>query len=306
MKKTCEQCNQQFEVEKKEIEMLQLLSPTIAGIKFDLPEPTFCPVCRIQNRLAFRNEHSLYKRKSDLSGKAMLSIFAPDSTYKAIDQDEWWSDEWEPLQYGRDFDFSKTVFEQLGELNLAIPHMALSTKNVENSQFTNFALNMKNCYLVFGASDDQDCLYCRILLGCKDAIDCFTVYDSEIAYEGISSKNCYSCMYFKNCRNCSESLFIEECDNCKNCLLCFGLRNKEYYYMNEYVGKEKFEKLKTSLQPLTHEKIAELHQKLLNLKKDLPHIASHIYACEDCSGDMIFNSKNCQWAFDVSDCENCY
>jgi CxxC-x17-CxxC domain-containing protein len=41
------------------------------------------------------------------------------------------------------------------------------------------------------------------------------------------------------------------------------------------------------------------------LKAKLPHIQWHIYASENCSGEAVYNCKNCEYAFDTKDCEDC-
>jgi hypothetical protein len=303
--KNCAQCTQQFEITEEDLKLLKQLSPVIGVEQYALPLPTLCPLCRHQNHLLFRNERMLYNRKSDLSGKAMISIFAPDSEFKAFDQDEWWSDKWDPMAYGRDFDFNKTLTEQLNDLNHAVPHMGLSTKKADNSIYTNFAVGMKNSYLVFGAADDEDCLYDNIIFRCRDVVDSLSIYDSELCYEGVGLRNCYRCSFLSNCRNCSDSMFMEECENCKNCLLCFGLRNAEYYYMNQFVGEEKIAQLRKELACISRNKIDELRDKFNVMKNKLPHIYSHIYGSEGCTGDIISNSKNCNWSFDVGNSENC-
>ena len=82
-------------------------------------------------------------------------MFAPDNPYKTCSQEEWFSDTWDPMAYGKDFDSSHPFFDQLHALNLAVPHPGLNNTNVENSEYTNYALNQKNCYLVFGAADNE-------------------------------------------------------------------------------------------------------------------------------------------------------
>jgi hypothetical protein len=77
-----------------------------------IPPPTLCPDCRQQRRLSFRNERKLYKRKCDATGKDIISIYSPDKPYTVYHQDYWWSDAWEPMDYGRDFDFSRSAIEQ--------------------------------------------------------------------------------------------------------------------------------------------------------------------------------------------------
>jgi hypothetical protein len=97
---------------------------------------------------------------------------------------------------------------------------------------------------------------------------------------------------------------IDNCLSCKNCIGCFGLVNKEYCYFNEYVGKEKFLELKAALYPLTTAQLAALRQKFESFKRGLPHREARIYASENCSGDNIYNSKNCAVSYDIKECED--
>ncbi len=303
--KTCPQCRTGFEVSDQDQQLLKELSPVVSGQTFNLPEPTLCPSCRFQRRLAFRNERHLYHRKSDFSGKVIVSTYAPESPFKVLDQDEWWSDRWDALDYGRDVDFSRSFFDQLEELNRAVPHMSLYTRNVENSYYTNYTLNLKDCYLVFGCTNSENCLFGQFISQSKDVVDSLSLYSCERVYEGIASKNVYHCRFFTNCFNCSDSLMIEDCADCRHCMLCFGLKNKEYCFLNEFVGQEKYEQILSELGDLTWEKIGLLKAKLEDLKKKLPRCASHLVACEDSTGDMLSNCRDCSHCFDMTESEHC-
>jgi hypothetical protein len=298
-------CGATFEVTNEDLMFYDEVSPVFTGRKYPVPAPTECPPCRLQQRMSFRNERKLYHRKSDLSGKDLIGMFAQDNPYTVCDQDEWWSDSWDPLSYGRPVNFSRPFFEQLRELNLAVPHPSLNTQNVENSEYTNFSINVRNSYLVFGVTDAEDCLYGKFVITAKDVLDSLSVYGCELCYEGIASQQCYGCRFFTNCQNCSDCLMVEECTGCKDCILCFGLANKQYCYRNEEIGKEAYEEKKRECAVLTNDAIAGLRGQLDVLKASLPHRAAHIYASEDCSGDMIFNSKGCHECFDIRHCENC-
>lgn len=305
MLKNCTQCKTQFEITDEDLQFYDKISPTFVGKKFQVPPPKLCPDCRQQRRLSFRNVSKLYNRKSDLTGKQIISMHSPNKPYKVYDQSEWWSDKWNALDYGRDFDFSKTLAEQLKDLYQDVPHVSLNNINVENSYFTNFALNQKNSYLIFGGGDDEDCMFGKYVVKSKNCVDSYSLFSSELCYEGVASDNCYSCRFFINSRNCSDCLMIEECQSCKNCIGCFGLRQKEYYVFNEYLGKEKYQQFAQQFKNISHAQTDLLNKKLTEIKNKLPHVQSHIYASENCSGDGVFNSKNCHFAFDAKECENC-
>ena len=98
-----------------------------------------CPEERLRRRLQWNKILTLHKRTSDLSGESIISMHPLDSPLVVYSQKEWWSDEWNPLDYGRDFDFSRPFFEQFAELMRIVPHMSLENQYdaLENSDYVN-------------------------------------------------------------------------------------------------------------------------------------------------------------------------
>jgi hypothetical protein len=126
---------------------------------FLIPPPTLCPEERSRRRLARRNERKLYKRKCDATGETIVSIYSPDKPYKVYNQQFWWSDQRDPMLYGVDFDFSKTFTENFNNLMQAVPRPALQIIDCENSDYTNYCYYSKNCFFLFGAPYNEDCLF---------------------------------------------------------------------------------------------------------------------------------------------------
>lgn len=124
----CQLCQSSFEVGPDEIEFLKKMDFKYGDQIFRIPEPTHCPDCRAQIRTAQRNEKNMYQRKSDLSGKQLVSLYPTKPSwgepYTIWSQEEWNSDDWDPLDYGRDFDFSRPFFEQFAELHRVVPRPA--------------------------------------------------------------------------------------------------------------------------------------------------------------------------------------
>jgi hypothetical protein len=305
MQKDCTQCRESFEVTKEDLHFYEKVSPTFNGKKYLIPPPMMCPDCRLQRRLMFRNDRNFYHGKSAKSGKNIVSIYSSDKPYIVYDKDEWWGDDWDPRTYGRDIDFSRPFFEQFWELRKEVPRANLFTSNTENSYYTNHALNMRNCYLIWGGGEDEDCMYGNFIAFCKDTVDGFSLYSCERCYDGVASERCYDCIGFLNCRDCSDSIMIEECSSCRHCIGCYGLNRQEYCLLNTQLTKEEWEQHKKELGTLTRKKIELLRGHLETLKGDKPRRGSHIYASENCTGDSIFNSKNCEYCFDIKDCEDC-
>jgi hypothetical protein len=107
-RKTCKVSSQPFPIFQSDLDFYDKISPTFNGKKYPIPTPTLCPEERLRRRLTFRNERKLYRTVSAYSGKEIISVYSPDKPYKVYEQDIWWSDKRNPLDYGRDFDFSKT------------------------------------------------------------------------------------------------------------------------------------------------------------------------------------------------------
>ncbi len=305
MFKNCRQCGVRFEITDEDLQAYDKFSPTFDGKKFHIPTPKMCPLCRQQRRLAFRNERKLYTRKCDLSGRQIISIYSPDKPYKVYDQPEWWSDKWDPLIYGREYDFSRDFSKQLKDLYVDVPRVSMHILSSENCYYNSYLLYCKNCYLLSGGGYNEDCMFGKYISFSKDVLNALCVYSSEFCYEIVASDGCYNCRFLLNCRNCSDCTVIEDCSGCKNCYCCFGLRSKEYCVFNEFVGKEKYQEFVQEYEYLTNSKIEFLRKELQELSANMPHIQSHIYASENCSGDAIFNSKNCHFAYDVKDSEDC-
>ena len=78
-----------------------------------------------------------------------MSIYSPDKPYTVYHQDYWWSDKWDPMSYGREFDFGKSAMEQMGEVMREVPRPSVLNINLENSEYVNYSSYLKNAYLVF-------------------------------------------------------------------------------------------------------------------------------------------------------------
>ena len=296
MDKTCRKCNQPILITDDDQAFYK---------KMDVPEPTLCPGCRMQRRTAFRNERNLYKRKCDFSGKEILSIRPPTSKYKVYDQSIWWSDKWDPLEYGQDYDFDKPFFKQLQQLFKKVPQINLQNRNNENSDYCNDTSDMKNSYLCFNSETSENCYHLSSGgFNSKDCTDLFWCLSCELCYECAKVIGGYHCFWCFNCRNISDCYFSEDLRGCNNCFGCIGLRQKEYCIYNKQVPKEEFEKFINDFE-FTHSNIENAKQKVAELRLKIPCKNLQIQNSENCLGDFIEDSKNCIECFDLMNSENC-
>lgn len=239
MQKICSNgwCKTTFEVTNEDLAFYDKVSPVIAGKKYEIPAPMQCPDCRRQLRLLFRNEHNLYRRKSDATGESIISVYPPESRFTVYEADAWWSDDWDPFSYGMAFDFSKTFFEQFCALYQSIPHIALYNIRNENCDFVNQCGWSKNCYMAFMTDFSEDCLYTDSCIQSKRCVDSSGLHECEICYESVSSAKCYSTHFSRDCKLCSDCMFCSFCRGCSECFGCVNLRNKRHCIFNKQVSE---------------------------------------------------------------------
>ncbi|OGJ42389.1 hypothetical protein A3B60_02455 [Candidatus Peregrinibacteria bacterium RIFCSPLOWO2_01_FULL_39_12] len=313
MNSTCKNCKNQFSIGAEDLKFYQMISPAIGGKKLEMPVPTLCFACRHQKRLAFRNEINLYHRKCDSSGKQIISMYSPDKPYKIYDQHIWWSDSWNPVDFGQDFDFNKSFFEQYKELQLQVPRMNLNNINNENSDYCNLAMNDKNCYLVFTADEDEDCCYLRFADRNYRCFDCDYTYDSIDCYGCFDIQKCNNCNFSHKCINSGDLYMCYNMIGCNDCMGCANLRNKKFCIFNEQcAGRENFLKKKLELKLNTYSGFVEFKKKYEEFLQKQPRKYLEIVNCENSLGDYLKDCRNayqCYSGFGLEDCKymiNCW
>ena len=145
IQKTCTALGIPFEISEQDQRIYEKLGVSL---------PTRCPDERARARLAWRNERIFYRRPCDATGKPIVSIFDVGTPFPVYSQEYWWSDSWDPLSYGRDFDFSRGFFEQFVDLFRVVPQCALRCPQSENSEYTNQC--EKNKGKQYGEDDCQN------------------------------------------------------------------------------------------------------------------------------------------------------
>lgn len=308
MEQRCITCQAPFIIHDDEKAFLEKIGWKYGEKTIHPPLPVECPDCRCQLRTCHRNESKMYKVQSAFSGKDIISIYHDTSPkgekMKIYAQEEWRSDAWNPLDYGRDFDFDRPFFEQFHELQMDVPRMAMISIDNINSGFTTGTGYCKNCYLINSSENCEDCYYSKLLQKCTDSVDCSYLYDSELCYECFSVYESYNCQYVSFSSNCNGCLFSSNLKSCTNCCLCTNLVNKEYHFMNEPLSKEEYQKRLADFQGN-----AELMEQMKKLYRDqvrsMKRKYSNIVNCENCTGDYIENSKNCLDCYDVNESEDC-
>jgi hypothetical protein len=297
MTKECLICNIFFKISDEDIIFYE---------RIKVPIPTLCSDCRQQRRYAWRNERTLYRRACDLCGKSTVTIYSPNKPLKVYCLKCWWGDGWDTSIYGRDFDFSRSFFEQYYELQNEVPRMALLSKNSVNSDYTNHSGDIKNTYLSFCCFNTEDVSYSTWVIKSRNCIDCSYIFDSgEKLYECIDSRKSYGCQYSVLLENCVSCYYSYDLHNCNNCFLSSNLRNKNYVFKNKQYEREEYIKKVSEYNLGSHKVRINLYDEFINL---MMNDSIHRYVISErninCTGNMVFNSKNSKNCFDAETLED--
>lgn len=244
--KSCKVCQADFAVTDRDTAFYERISPVFAGVRCAMPSPTLCPDCRRLRRLSSENHRALYRRTCDLTGRPTVSMHHPDKPMKVYDYEAWWSDAWDPLSYGREFDFGRAFFEQYRDLLHAVPAIGMSRMNSENSDYCNQAGGLKDCYLCFNADEVRDSYYCSSIQHCADCLDCHAVHGCERCRYSTDLQKCFDCSHCHYSRDCVSSDHLFDCVGCTDCSYCFassGLRGQSYHAYGEPVSPDEYEAL---------------------------------------------------------------
>jgi hypothetical protein len=297
--KVCQNCKSDFTIEPNDFGFYE---------KIKVPPPTFCPDCRRQRRWAWRNNMSLYNRKCEQCGKGVISLYHPDSGLTVYCNKCWWSDKWDPKNYGRDYDFSRPFFAQFKELLQKVPHMSVVNDDgiaSLNCEYTHDWWFSKNCYMCFSGWYVENIMYSFFMLSGKDMMDCTMVRSkNEWLYGCIGNKDCYKLTNCNFCQACVDSSFLFYCRSCTDCFMCTELVGKKYHYKNKEYTKEEYEKILGSYRLDTWSGMEKAQKEYNDFILEYPHRYAHKVRNVECTGDIVSDSKYVKSSFVIKNSEN--
>ncbi|TSC67369.1 MAG: Uncharacterized protein G01um101466_722 [Parcubacteria group bacterium Gr01-1014_66] len=293
--RTCQNCKNPFQIDPEDFAFYE---------KIKVPPPTFCPQCRMQRRMVWRNDKTLYIRKDDHTGKDIFSMFSDTAPITVWDHVEWWSDSWDAMEYGKDIDWSRPFLEQVKELIREVPWASRAVHNLVRSDYCNNASDLKDCYLVFGSVLVENSAYCLNISHSKDCFDCGYVGNGELSYEGFLNLHCYRAIFSSHCASSNDILFCRDCIGVSNCFGCVGLRGKSYYIFNEPYSKEKYEEKVKSFDLASHKKLQEMKERVRQFWLRYPVRYVHEYHNVNTTGEYIYESRNVKDSFHIKGGEN--
>ena len=281
--RTCQNCKKDFVIEPEDFKFYG---------KMQVPPPTFCPECRFQRRLLFRNNRVFYKRECDLCKKHLLAIYNNEKPFTVYCRDCWLSDKWDPTDYGAEYDFSKPFFEQFKILQKKVPRVNLYRDNFILSDYCNYGLDFRECYLMFGGKNNERVYFGNQVFDSSNSLDIAFSGKMEFCYEVFECQRSSHLFFSNYSRECMDSAYIIDCRNCAHCFCCVGLINKKYYIYNQPYSKEEYEKFLDSNFIGSYKTHFKNLKKLNELRLKIPHRYARIYKSVNSDGDDLSEVKN--------------
>lgn len=293
--KQCQNCHQEFWIEPEDFQFYE---------KIRVPPPTFCPECRLVRRYAWRNERSLYKAKCDNCSKDIFSGYAPERTFPVFCHDCWYSDAWDPLAFGRDYDFSKPFFEQFGELFSKVPRVHLFQIDCVNSPYSNIVRGLKNGYLTYSVVMGEELFYSKNIDHSRYIFDSLSLRESERCYQSIFGEKDYDTHYSVMTHSCLNSTFLFDCVNASNCFMSSNLRNKQYVLRNVQYNKDEYISELAKIDTGGYFVLTGLLEEFQAMRFKYPRKYAEILRSANATGDDLNNVKNAYHCFEAYDLEN--
>jgi hypothetical protein len=293
--KICQNCKKEFIIEPEDFDFYA---------KIKVPPPTWCPECRMIRRFLWRNHTLLYKRPDSHTGEIIFSMFSEIAPVEVYERDFWWSDGWNPIEHGRDYDWNKPFFEQFKELIRKVPWPSRNVKDFVRSDYSNNASNLKDCFLVFSATQVENSAYCNDIYKSADCFDGSWISECALTYQCLQNVKCFKALFSLRCENSHDIMFCRDCIGVSYCFGCVDLRNKSYCIFNRpYTRAEYFKKIQ-EFDLGSYRKLVKLQEEINNSWLKYPVKFMQGRHNNNVSGDDMMNSKDVSQSFTVYGGEN--
>ncbi len=226
-------------------------------------------------------------------------MFSPETKLTVYDRDIWWSDKWNPLDYGTEYDLSKPFFVQFQELMHRVPLANLGNTNCVKTEYGNHNNDCKNCYLIYASFGNENVAYAHGAVNVKDSFDIYTMQKGEQNYDDTCNGGLYRTHFTYDSDDCIDSMFLTACLNIQNSLGCINLRHKSHCIFNKQYSKEEYDKKIKEYDFGSYNNLKKFEEGYKNFIKKYPRRFAYIWRSRNVTGDNILTSKNSQYIFDV-------
>jgi len=294
--KQCQNCKKNFTIESEDFAFYDR-----AGV----PYPMECPQCRRELMASFWVFGKFRIAKSSLSDKNIITVLPESAHFPIYDRKEWFSDAWDAMDYGQDYDPSRPFFEQVKQLQSKVPKPHAVGENNVDCDWSDDVWSSKNCYLTRSVLEGENLNYCYRVVNSKDSTDLTYSFKIDKSYDLLYCFDCYNTKYSFDARNCIDSMFLADSRNCQNCFMSWNLRNKQYCILNKQYTKEEYFKKLEEFDTKSYIGVQKLRAEFDRImREEMVHRANLNTKDINSTGNILSNVKNCADAYYVEESEN--
>ncbi len=262
--------------------------------------------CRWKQYFAFSVFGKFRKGASELTGESFITVFPSHPRHPIYKSHEWWSDGWDAMSYGQEYDPKRPFFYQLKQLQEKIPRPHQVGENNYNCDWCDDAWNCKNCYLSRSMDKCENLSYSYRILDSKDSYDLVYSFSLQDSYDCLFCHHSFNLNFSENSRDCINSYFLFDCRNCQDCFMSWNLRNKQYCIRNTQYTKEDYFKELQKINLGSHQNIQDLKTEFKSIVKDkVIHRENFNIKTTSSTGNYMTDCDKCANVFSWEESQNC-
>ena len=281
---TCSESGQKYYFSQEQIEMYK---------KLEVPIPNVSPLISDKRQRAYIPGLELFKRDLATGQKGAITMYDPESKVVVWDNTEWYSDNFNGLNYGVTSNPDNLFFDQWKKLSWQTPRLSISNSpNNINSPWVVNAAKCQNCYFNHGGINNEELIYCDFCARVNHSIGSAGVVNSEYTFDSIQ---CDQSSNLFTCERCEGGLNLYFCLGCRNCSDCFGCVNlfrKKFCFFNEQLTEEEYRKKIADIDLGDRNVYQDYKQKALAIWDTSVRCAYRQFSCENVIGDDVARSNN--------------
>lgn len=207
--------------------------------KFQVPPSAVAPQTRWMHHGLWYVGYQYWYQSHPETGKPIICTVHPATGIKVLPDQEWFQKDF--TQMGREYDLSKSFFEQWRELQLSVP-MSAQRNHVEPKNSISFVSQGDEDSYFVGASKSKRTIYSHVATDTEDSCEVYQGFSIQNSYNVVHSHRIFNSKFVRECYDCLNSAFLFDCRNCEFCFGATNKRNKKYVWFNEQLSKEEWEK----------------------------------------------------------------
>jgi len=271
---------------------------------FQVPPNEIEPTTMLDFLGGFNTGLAAFWKPHAKTGKPILAAIHPDSPFKALPYVEWQAED--HTFFGREVDFSRSVMEQIWDLETVVPFDAARNIDVDENSVAIASIKIIDSHLIFGSYGCQRCFYASSLGWGEDCIDIGGGGRIFRTFASSASSDIAESMYIFHSRTCHSSFFLFDCQDCEYCFGATNQHHKKYIFFNRQLTKDEYEQKIKNINLSNRDTLENFLDKFYQLwREEGAWPPNFNVRSEDCDGEELEDCVKCNDGYFVIKSNDC-